>query len=188
MKSDYRRYNVTDVEPGDDYAAIAQVIRRRFERVRAGEAPMPDLLLVDGGRGQLNQAVGVLAELDIDEPLVVGVAKGEGRRPGRETLHVAGRKAPVRLPGSSAALHLIQQLRDEAHRFAIGGHRARRQKGQTVSSLEQIPGVGPKRRRALLRHFGGLQAVARAGVDDLVRVHGISRDLARSIYERFHTE
>lgn len=188
MKSDYRRYNIADVEPGDDYAAIAQVIRRRFERIRAGEAPMPDLLLIDGGRGQLNEAVRVLGELGIDEPLLVGVAKGEGRRPGRETLHIAGRDAPVRLPGSSQALHLIQQLRDEAHRFAIGGHRARREKGQTASTLEEIPGVGPKKRRALLRHFGGLKAIARAGVDDLVRVHGISRDLARSIYERFHTE
>jgi excinuclease ABC subunit C len=163
-------------------------LQRRYARLKKGEAPMPDVLFIDGGRGQLTQAENVLNELQIEGVKLVGVAKGEGRKPGRERLYVSGRTGAVALAGSSPALHLIQQLRDEAHRFAIVGHRARRQRRQTASPLEQIRGLGPKRRRDLLRQFGGLQAVARAGVDDLTKVKGISRQLAVSIYEHFHTD
>ena len=188
LKSDYRRFNIEGITPGDDYGAMAQVLTRRYARVKHGDVPMPDVLFIDGGPGQLGAATAVLAEFALGGLTVVGVAKGEGRKPGRETLYVAGRETPVRLPASSPALHLIQQIRDEAHRFAITGHRARRQKQRTQSPLEQIRGLGPKRRRELLRQFGGLQAVARAGVDDLERVTGISRQLAESIYEYFHAD
>ena len=188
LKSDYRRFNITGVTAGDDYAAMSQALTRRYARVKRGEAPVPDVLLIDGGRGQLKQAETVLKELEIEGITLVGVAKGEGRKPGRERLYVAGRPGALSLPPSSPALHLIQQVRDEAHRFAITGHRARRQRRQTSSPLEEIRGLGPKRRRDLLRQFGGLQAVARAGVEDLVKVKGISRQLAESIYRHFHAE
>jgi excinuclease ABC subunit C len=188
LKSDYRRFNITGIAAGDDYAAIAQALTRRYARLKRGEAPMPDVLLIDGGRGQLKQAENVLKELEIEGITLVGVAKGEGRKPGRERLYVAGRTGAIALPGSSPALHLVQQLRDEAHRFALVGHRARRQRRQTASPLEEIRGLGPKRRRDLLRQFGGLQAVARAGVEDLAKVKGISRQLAESIYRHFHAE
>jgi excinuclease ABC subunit C len=188
LKSDYRRFNIKDIEAGDDYAAMNQVLRRRYARVADGEAPVPDVVLIDGGRGQLAQAVAVLRDLQLTQIRLVGVAKGEGRKPGRESLYLPERQAPLKLPPSSPALHLIQQLRDEAHRFAITGHRSRRLKRQIGSPLEEIRGLGPKRRRELLRQFGGLQAVARAGVDDLARVKGISRQLAQSIYERFHAD
>jgi excinuclease ABC subunit C len=188
LKSDYRRFNIDGIEPGDDYAAMAQVLTRRYARVKQGEVPMPDVLFIDGGPGQLAQALRVLEELAIADLRVVGVAKGLDRKPGRESLHLPEREAPLHLPPSSPALHLIQQLRDEAHRFAITGHRARRQKARARSPLEEIRGLGPKRRRDLLRQFGGLQALTRAGVDDLMRVKGISRQLAESIYERFHAD
>ncbi len=188
LKSDYRRFNIEGVEPGDDYAAMAQVLTRRYARVKQGEVPMPDVLFIDGGPGQLKQALRVLEELAIADLRVVGVAKGLDRKPGRESLYLPEREAPLHLPPSSPALHLIQQLRDEAHRFAITGHRARRQKARTRSPLEEIRGLGPKKRRDLLRQFGGLQALTRAGVDDLMRVKGISRQLAESIYERFHAD
>jgi len=178
--------DVTDVAPGDDYGAMAQVLKRRYARVQQGEVPLPDVLFIDGGPGQLAQAQGVMADLGIQGLKLVGVAKGLDRKPGRESLYLQGRAEPLRLPPSSPALHLIQQLRDEAHRFAITGHRARRQKARTRSPLEDIPGLGPKKRRELLRQFGGLQALTRAGIDDLLRVKGISRQLAEAIYERFH--
>ena len=186
LKSDYRRFNVADVAPGDDYGAMAQVLKRRYARVQKGEVPMPDVLFVDGGPGQLARAIAVLQELNLSPVRLVGVAKGQDRKPGRESLYLPDRTDPLRLPPSSPALHLIQQLRDEAHRFAITGHRARRQKARTRSPLEDIPGLGPKKRRELLRQFGGLQALTRAGIDDLQRVKGISRQLAEAIYERFH--
>jgi excinuclease ABC subunit C len=187
LKSDYRRFNITGVAPGDDYGAMQQALTRRYARVKKGEVPMPDVLLIDGGPGQLAQALGVLRELQIDGLRVVGVAKGLDRKPGRESLYLPERSEPLRLPPSSPALHLIQQLRDEAHRFAITGHRARRQKARTRSPLEDIPNLGPKRRRELLRQFGGLQALARAGIDDIERVKGISRQLAEAIYEHLHS-
>ena len=188
MKSDYRRFNIEGVAPGDDYGALTQALTRRYSRVKQGEVPMPDVLVIDGGRGQLAQAVTVLDELSLGGLRLVAIAKGEGRKPGRESLFLPERKEPLRLPASSPALHLIQQIRDEAHRFAITGHRARRHKRVTQSPLEDLPGLGPKRRRDLLRQFGGLQGIARAGVDDLERVKGISRDLAEAIYERFHAD
>jgi excinuclease ABC subunit C len=186
LKSDYRRFNVADVAPGDDYGAMTQVLTRRYARVQKGEVPMPDVLFIDGGPGQLARAIAVMQELGVSGARLVGVAKGQDRKPGRESLYLADRTDPLRLPPSSPALHLIQQLRDEAHRFAITGHRARRQKARTRSPLEDIPGLGPKKRRELLKQFGGLQALTRAGIDDLQRVRGISRQLAEAIYERFH--
>ena len=188
LKSDYRRFNVSDVKPGDDYGAMEQVLRRRYERVKQGEVPLPDVLFVDGGPGQLAQAVKVMDDLQIQGLKIVGVAKGLDRKPGRESLYIPDRAEPLRLPASSPALHLIQQLRDEAHRFAITGHRARRQKARTQSPLENIPGLGPKKRREILKQFGGLQAVTRAGIDDLTRVKGISAQLAAAIYEHFHAD
>jgi excinuclease ABC subunit C len=188
LKSDYRRFNISDVAPGDDYGALTQALTRRYARVKQGEVPMPDVLFIDGGRGQLTQAVTVLNELQLTGLRLVAVAKGEGRKPGRESLFLPDRAEAVRLPGSSPALHLIQQIRDEAHRFAITGHRARRQKKVSRSPLEDIRGLGPKRRRELLRQFGGLRGVARAGIDDLQRVKGISRQLAESIYEQLHAD
>jgi excinuclease ABC subunit C len=187
-KSDYRRFNISGVVAGDDYASLAQALQRRYARVKKGEVPTPDVLVIDGGRGQLNKAFEVVEELQLDGVQLVGVAKGQGRRPGRERLYLPGQPQPIRLSAASPALHLIQQVRDEAHRFAITAHRGRRQKRQFASPLEEIPGLGPKRRRELLRQFGGLQAVARAGVDDLTRVKGISHGLAASIYEHFHAD
>jgi excinuclease ABC subunit C len=175
------------VEAGDDYAAMRQVLARRF-KLGADPTSLPDLVLIDGGKGQMSEAKRILAENVHDGIAIVGVAKGEARRPGRERLYVPGASEPLRLPGSSAALHLIQQVRDEAHRFALAGHRGRRQKRIRRSALEDISGLGPKRRQALLRHFGGLQAITRAGVDDLSRVKGISRRLAETIYLRFHAD
>jgi excinuclease ABC subunit C len=186
QRADYRRFNITDVTPGDDYAAMDQVLRRRLRRVAGGEAPRPDVLVVDGGPGQLARAKSVMEELACDDIVVLGVAKGAGRRAGRETLYL-GEQA-LRLDGASPALHMIQQVRDEAHRFAIMGHRAKREKRQMRSPLEEIDGLGPKRRRELLVHFGGLQAIARAGVDDLARVKGISRAMAERIYARFNSQ
>jgi excinuclease ABC subunit C len=186
LKSDYRRFNLSPASAGDDYAAMAEALRRRYERVRKGEVPMPDVLFVDGGKGQLAEAMRVLDELDIDWLQVVAVAKGRSRRPGMEQLFLAGQSTPTILPADSPALHLIQQIRDEAHRFAITGHRQRRAKARTSSQLEEIPGLGPKRRRELLKQFGGLQGVRGAGVDDLVKVRGISRALAEKIYNNLH--
>lgn len=185
VKSDYRRFNIRNAEPGDDYAAMHQALSRRYTRLRKEEGKLPDLLLVDGGKGQLGQATEVLGGLQMDDVVVVGVAKGVSRRPGLESLFVPGRDTPLKLARDCTALHLIQQIRDEAHRFAIAGHRARRNRSRTSSVLEDIPGVGPKRRQRLLREFGGLQAVARAGVEDLCRVSGIDRSLAQAIYDAF---
>ncbi len=188
LKSDYRRFNLKPEALGDDYGAMTEALRRRYARVKKGEVPMPDVLFVDGGKGQLAAAMTVLDELELDWLQAVAVAKGRTRRPGMEQLFLAGKSTPTILPADSPALHLIQQLRDEAHRFAITGHRQRRGKARTASRLEQIPGLGPKRRRELLRQFGGLQGVRGAGVDDLVKVDGISRSLAERIYNDLHFE
>ncbi len=183
--SQYRRYHIEGITPGDDYAAMRQVLTRRYERVAEGEAPRPDLVLIDGGKGQLEVAARVLDELGLELPLV-GVAKGEARKPGLETLVFADGRAPLQLPPSSPALHLIQTVRDEAHRFAITGHRARRAKARTGSRLEDIPGIGPKRRKALLAAFGGLDGVKEATIEDLCRVPGIDRQLAQTLYNALH--
>lgn len=186
LKADYRRFNIDGIEPGDDYGAMRQALTRRYARIRKGEVPKPDLLLIDGGPGQLTQAIDVLRELEIDGVSVVGVAKGADRRPGQERLFLAGQDLPTILPADSSALHLIQRIRDEAHRFAIAGHRHRRAKARRESILETVPGLGPRKRRELLRQFGGLQGITRAGIEDLEKVHGISRKLAESIYETLH--
>jgi excinuclease ABC subunit C len=186
LKSDYRRFNIEGLAPGDDYGAMRQALSRRYARIKKGEAPMPDLLLIDGGPGQLAEAISVLKELEIEGVCIAGVAKGADRRPGQERLFLAGEDTPRVLPPDSPALHLIQRVRDEAHRFAITGHRQRRAKARTHSVLETVPGLGPRKRRELLRQFGGLQGVVRAGVDDLAKVHGIGRKLAQSIYDTLH--
>jgi excinuclease ABC subunit C len=186
LKSDYRRFNIEGLAPGDDYGAMRQALSRRYARIKKGEAPLPDLLLIDGGPGQLAEAISVLKELEIAGVCIAGVAKGADRRPGQERLFLAGEEAPRVLPPDSPALHLIQRIRDEAHRFAITGHRQRRAKARTHSVLETVPGLGPRKRRELLRQFGGLQGVVRAGVDDLAKVHGIGRKLAQSIYDTLH--
>ena len=188
VKADYRRYNIDGITPGDDYAAMAQALRRRFRKVQEGEGKCPDILLIDGGKGQLSQAEQVLSELQIVGVVLIGVAKGPTRKSGVEQLILSGQDTPIILPVESPARHLIQQVRDEAHRFAITGHRQRRNKARKTSSLEGIAGLGPKRRQLLLRQFGGLQEVARAGVDDLCQVKGISRQLAQDIYDAFHAD
>ncbi len=185
-KSDYRRFNISDITPGDDYAAMEQALLRRYTRLKKEDAALPELLLIDGGKGQLSSARKVMEELQISEILLVGVSKGPARKAGMEILHIPSQGRELDLPPDSPALHLIQQIRDEAHRFAITGHRQRRARARNVSPLEGIPGVGPRRRQQLLKHFGGLQEVARAGVEDLGKVAGISRDLAQKIYDTFH--
>ncbi|GAB4348824.1 MAG: excinuclease ABC subunit UvrC [Gammaproteobacteria bacterium] len=188
LSSDYRRFNIRGDTGGDDYLALEEAVSRRYTRLQKGEGVLPDILLIDGGKGQVARVARVLEELQVTDPLLLGVAKGEGRRPGLERLFLSGQKAPIILPADSPALHLIQQIRDEAHRFAITGHRQRRSKNRRVSSLEQIEGLGPKRRQALLKHFGGLRGVTRAGVEDLARVSGISKALAQRVYDAFHLE
>jgi excinuclease ABC subunit C len=188
LKSDYRRFNLKPGSAGDDYAAMAEALERRYARIKKGEVPMPDVLFVDGGKGQLSEAMKVLREFDLDWLNVVAVAKGRARKPGAERLFLPGRSTPVILAPDSPALLLIQQLRDEAHRFAITGHRQRRSRARSRSRLEEIPGLGPKKRRELLRQFGGLQGVMGAGVDDLVNVRGISRTLAETIYNNLHLD
>ncbi len=163
-----------------------QVLKRRYTRVKRGESPVPDILLVDGGKGQLKQAADVIEELQLDNITLVGIAKGVERRAGHEQLFLFGQKHPLILPSDSRALHLLMHVRDEAHRFAIAGHRARRTKQQTRSVLEDIAGLGPKRRRTLLRHFGGLKGVQDAAVEDLAAVEGIGPALAQTIYDHFH--
>jgi excinuclease ABC subunit C len=186
LKSEYRRYNISGITPGDDYAAMSQALSRRFAKVQNqdGESNLPDILFIDGGKGQVNEAIKVLQELQISGIDIIGVTKGEGRRAELDTLTIGKRR--VELPSHSSALHLIQQIRDEAHRFAIAGHRQRRQKARTSSPLESIEGLGPKRRQELLKQFGGQRAITRASVEELSKVNGISRTLAEKIYDRFN--
>ncbi|MDH4652330.1 MULTISPECIES: excinuclease ABC subunit UvrC [unclassified Pseudomonas] len=188
LKSDYRRYNIEGVTAGDDYAAMHQALSRRFGKLKDGEGKLPDILLVDGGKGQLAMAQEVLKELAVPELILLGVAKGVTRKPGFETLYLNDAAHEFTLPADSPALHLIQQIRDEAHRFAITGHRARRGKARRTSSLEDVAGVGPKRRRELLKHFGGLQELSRASIEEIAKAPGISKKLAESIYAALHSE
>jgi len=186
VKSDYRRFNIAGIQPGDDYAAMYQALTRRYKRVRDREIPAPDVLLIDGGKGQLAEAAKVIEELGVTGIALIGVAKGADRRPGQEQLFLLGRETPTILPPDSSALHLIQRVRDEAHRFAIAGHRRKRAKRHNQSILETIPGLGPVKRRELLKQFGGLQGILRAGIDDFAKVRGLGRDLAQVIYEHLH--
>lgn len=186
VKSRYRRYNLKGIQPGDDYAAMRQVLERRYGRVRAEDGTLPDLVLIDGGKGQLRQAVEVLDECGLSGIPLVGIAKGRSRRPGEEDWITVNPQRALHPGPESPASHLVQQIRDEAHRFAITGHRGRRQKATTRSGLERIPGIGPRRRRALLTHFGGLQGVGKAGVEELSSVPGISRVLAEAIFRALH--
>ena len=188
QKNDYRRFNIEGITPGDDYAAMQQALTRRYTRLKKGEGKLPDILFIDGGKGQVSEALAVLEELQVTDVLVVGIAKGPDRKPGLETLFVGSINKAVTLPSDSPALHLIQQIRDEAHRFAITGHRQRRAKARNVSILEEIDGLGPKRRQALLKQFGGLQGIQRAGIEDLASVNGISKAMAQKIYDTFHPD
>jgi excinuclease ABC subunit C len=184
--SEYRRFNVRPAAAGDDLAALREALTRRVARIVSGEYPAPDLLVIDGGRGQVAVAAEVLAEQGLHSTHLIGIAKGPERKPGLEEIIFPDREAPLKLPADHPGLHLLQQIRDEAHRFAIQGHRARRGKARTTSSLQEIGGIGSKRRQALLSHFGGLKGVQAASVDDLARVPGISRALAERIFASLH--
>ena len=186
QNSEYRRYNITGITPGDDYAAMRDALTRRYKKVAAGEGKRPDLVFIDGGKGQLGVAVDVMQEVGLADILLVGIAKGEERRPGLEQMFFPDRDTPVGLEKDHIGLHLLQQIRDEAHRFAITGHRARRGKARMHSSLEDIDGIGAKRRKALLVRFGGLDGVKNASVDELSQVEGISQMLAEKIYQELH--
>ncbi len=186
LKSDYRRYNVHGITPGDDYAAMAFALDKRYSKVTS-EEKMPDIIFIDGGKGQLAKAEAFFAGIDkVKTPLLVGVAKGESRKPGLETLILAGSHQLISLPATSPALHLVQHIRDESHRFAITGHRAKRQKASKKSTLETIPGIGAKKRQALLQYLGGLQEVLKADKAALEKVPGISKLLAENIYDALH--
>ena len=188
LKNDYRRFNVSGITPGDDYAAMEQVINRRFTRLSRGEGKIPSVLLIDGGKGQLAQAKEILEKFQLSEIVLVGIAKGISRRAGQETLFLsveAGYREIV-MKGESPGLHLLQQIRDEAHRFAITGHRQRRSKARRLSNLENIPGLGPVRRRKLLTYFGGKQAIIKASKEEIEKVDGISKKLAEIIYAELH--
>ena len=186
QNSEYRRYNITGITPGDDCAAMRDALTRRYKKVAAGEGKRPDLVFIDGGKGQLGVAVEVMQEVGLADILLVGIAKGEERRPGLEQMFFPDRETPIGLKKDHIGLHLLQQIRDEAHRFAITGHRARRGKARMHSSLEDIEGIGAKRRKALLVRFGGLDGVKNASVDELSQVEGISQMLAEKIYQGLH--
>ncbi|MFU8788443.1 MAG: excinuclease ABC subunit UvrC [Methylobacter sp.] len=186
VKSAYRRFNIEGITGGDDYAAIHQAVFRRFKRLKQGEHIAPDILLIDGGKGQVHEAQKALAELEINNVMIVGVSKGPDRKPGMEKLIRVDQEQPIDIKPGASGLLLIQHIRDEAHRFAITGHRQRRGKAKKQSAMEAIPGLGPKRRQILLKQFGGLQGISQAGVDALCSVDGISRQLAQRIYELFH--
>ncbi len=184
--ADYRRFNIRDITPGDDYAAMRQAVGRRYDAIATGEGTAPDLILIDGGKGQVASAFAALADLGLSHLPMIGVAKGEGRKPGLESLIFPDDRESLQLPAEHPALHLIQEIRDEAHRFAITGHRARRGKARKTSTLESLPGIGPARRKALVARFGGLPGVLAASPEQLSEVPGISRDMAEKIYSALH--
>ena len=186
LKADYRRFNISDVSPGDDYAAISQAFQRRYSRIKKEEGKLPDLILIDGGKGQVSSVKTIVEELQLDEVVLLGVAKGRTRKPGMERLVFSDGRGETSLSANSPVLHLIQEIRDEAHRFAVTGHRRQRNSKRGRSVLEDVEGVGAKRRRELIRFFGGLQGVSRAGVEELARTPGISDNLAKKIYAALH--
>ncbi len=183
-RGEYRRYNIEGVIPGDDYGALSQALSRRYGRIAGGEGVAPDAIFIDGGKGQVSSAREALAEVGLSDVTLIGIAKGPERKPGLEEIWIGDRA--VTLPPDHAGLHLIQQIRDEAHRFAIAGHRARRSKSRVTSTLEGIAGIGAKRRKQLLMRFGGLKGVMGASIEDLAQVEGISRRLAEKIYGDLH--
>lgn len=185
-KADYRRFNIRDIQPGDDYAAMRQAVTRRYDSIAAGEGVAPDLILIDGGKGQVSSAFSALADLGLSHLPMLGVAKGEERKPGLETLIFPEGREPLQLPPEHPALHLIQEIRDEAHRFAITGHRAQRSKARKTSKLDSLPGIGPARRKALVARFGGLAGVLVASAEQLAEVPGISREMAEKIHSALH--
>jgi excinuclease ABC subunit C len=186
QNSEYRRYNINGITPGDDYAAMRDVLTRRYKKVAAGESVRPDLVFIDGGKGQLGVAIEVMQEVGLEDILLIGIAKGEERKPGLETMIFSDTGEMLNLAQDNRGLHLLQQIRDEAHRFAITGHRAKRAKARVSSSLEDIEGVGAKRRKALLTRFGGLDGVKSASIDELMQADGISPSLAEKVYAHFH--
>lgn len=187
-KDQYRKFNIKGITPGDDYAAMRQALHRRYSRLKKEEARLPDILFIDGGKGQVSEAEAVLEELELRDITIVGVAKGPARKAGEETLVLPQLGLEFNTQSHNPGLHLIQQIRDEAHRFAITGHRARRAKARKQSVLEEIPGIGAKRRQQLLKHFGGIQGIMSAGTDDLARVPGISRSMAETLYEHINSK
>jgi excinuclease ABC subunit C len=186
QKGEYRRFNLRDITPGDDYGAMRQALARRYERVSAENGKVPDLVLIDGGKGQVGAGRQALTELGLHDVVIVGVAKGPERKPGLEELIIETDRRALQLAPTHPGLHLVQQIRDEAHRFAVVGHRARRGRARTTSTLTQIPGIGAQRRQRLLAHFGGLREVQSAAVDEIAQVEGISRPLAERIYKALH--
>ncbi len=187
IKSEYRKYTVKDVKPGDDYEAMEQVLRRHFLKIQKQDRPLPDIVLIDGGKGQLSKIIALIDEMQLSENIMLlGIAKGPGRKAGLEKLYVPNNQSPLKLQKNSSLLTLLQEIRDEAHRFAISGHRTKSNREFTRSPLDCIEGIGNKRKQSLIVHFGGLQGVKSASVDDIVKVPGISKDLARKIYSRLH--
>jgi excinuclease ABC subunit C len=186
QSGEYRRYNIMGITPGDDYAAMRDVLTRRYKKVAAGEGVRPDLVFIDGGKGQLGVAIEVMAEVGLADILLVGIAKGEARKPGLETMIFSDTGEAINLEKDNKGLHLLQEIRDEAHRFAITGHRAKRAKARLHSSLEDITGIGAKRRKALLTRFGGLDGVKKASAEEIAQVEGISLSLAEKIYAELH--
>lgn len=188
LKQEYRRFNITDITAGDDYAAMKQALQRRYRRIKSEDGKIPNVLFIDGGKGQTREAQKVMKELNLPDITIIGIAKGPQRKPGLETLIHGNLGVEMKLEADSPALHLIQQIRDEAHRFAISGHRRLRDKARRRSPLEDIAGLGPKRRQSLLRYFGGLQGINRASIEELEKVPGISLQLAESVYRTLHEE
>ena len=186
QNKEYRRFNIEDITPGDDYAAMREVLTRRYKKIATGEGIKPDLIFIDGGKGQLNIAIEVIQELGLSDILLVGIAKGEGRKPGLEQLFVAGKDEPIIVKKDNVGFHLIQQIRDEAHRFAISGHRAKRAKKRITSSLEDIEGIGAQKRKNLLVYFGGIERIKNASIEEIIMVDGIDKKLAEKIYDYFH--
>ncbi len=186
QNKEYRRFNIKDITPGDDYAAMREVLTRRYKKIAIGEGVKPDLIFIDGGKGQLNIAIGVIQELGLSDILLVGIAKGEGRKPGLEKLFHAGKNEPIIVKKDNIGFHLIQQIRDEAHRFAISGHRAKRAKQRMTSSLEDIEGIGAQKRKNLLVYFGGIERIKNASIEEIIMVSGIDKKLAEKIFDYFH--